>query len=98
MTTAAFDASASTPRYDLRTLPDARCKPWHRRIIRVAWLIARFVRRDPVSFELYRDRFGVSLRSFRRDIAILRDAGLYLDAHPDRGYELLCFRADREAG
>jgi predicted DNA-binding transcriptional regulator YafY len=31
---------------------------------------------------VYKRRFGVSLRSFRRDIVNIRDAGIHLDADP----------------
>jgi predicted DNA-binding transcriptional regulator YafY len=48
-----------------------------------------------ISFELYRDRFGASLRTFRRDLTALRDAGIYLEWHPTRGYKLLYFRGGR---
>ncbi|MDP9024461.1 MAG: hypothetical protein M3N13_03670 [Candidatus Eremiobacteraeota bacterium] len=60
-------------------------------------MIARFLRREAVRFELYEERFGRSVRSFRRDIAALRDAGIYLDTDLHGGYRMLCFRSEREA-
>ena len=54
-----------------------RCK-----IIRIAWLITRLVRHDSVGFAVYRDRFGLGVRSFRRDMASIRDAGVYVDTDP----------------
>ncbi len=66
------------------------------RIVRIAWLVARFVRRDFVPYEVYDDRFGTSLRTFRRDLAAIRDAGLYLDVD-HRGYRMVCFRPERGA-
>jgi hypothetical protein len=99
MTTATFDAPASTPRYNHRTVSSHRIrKPSERPLIRVAWLIARLCRREFVSYERYHERFGVSFRSFGRDIALLRDAGMYLEAHPTHGYKLLWFGADVEGG
>lgn len=68
-----------------------------RPIVRVAWLIARLMRREPVSYAGYEARFGRSLRSFRRDIAALRDAGLYLDTNLHGDYLMLCFRQELEA-
>ena len=50
----------------------------HSRIVRAAWLIARFVRREAVRFELYRDRFGASPQTFRGDLAAVRDAGVHV--------------------
>jgi predicted DNA-binding transcriptional regulator YafY len=46
------------------------------RIVRAAWLIARFVRREAVQFEIYRERFGASPQTFRRDLAAMQDAGV----------------------
>ena len=50
----------------------------HSRIVRAAWLIARFVRREAVRFELYRDRFGASAEIFHRDLAAVQEAGLHV--------------------
>ncbi|MBV8298964.1 MAG: hypothetical protein JO083_05420 [Candidatus Eremiobacteraeota bacterium] len=66
------------------------------RVVRVIWLLARLLRRDPVRFESYRERFGTSLRSFCRDIAALRDAGIYIEAE-NGAYRYICFRPGREA-
>jgi predicted DNA-binding transcriptional regulator YafY len=51
---------------------------------------------ESVSFEDYQRRFGASMRTFRRDIAALRDAGLYIDAAP-HDYRMTCFAADADA-
>ncbi|MDP9024207.1 MAG: helix-turn-helix domain-containing protein [Candidatus Eremiobacteraeota bacterium] len=44
----------------------------------------------------YRCRFGVSLRSFRRDIALLREAGLYIDTATPGTYRMVCFVFDTD--
>jgi hypothetical protein len=54
-----------------------------RSLVRLAWLLRRFVRREPVAYELYRLRFGRSVHAFRGDLAALRAARIY------RGAELL---------
>ena len=78
MTTREFDARASsTRRASFRQ--DRRC----RSITRAAWLLARFIRREPVRFEPYTGRFGTPARVFRSDIAAVRAARIY------RGAELL---------
>ena len=92
MTIREFDAPASitrpaAPSYDSGSRP----------IVRVAWLITRFCRRDPVRFERYEERFARSIRSFRRDLAALRDAGLYLESDRTGDYRMLCFRPERDA-
>jgi predicted DNA-binding transcriptional regulator YafY len=92
MTFHEFDASASTTR-PLSAAQD----PSRRAVVRAAWLIARFLRREAIRFELYHERFGRSMRSFRRDLAALRDAGAYLDYDLQGEYRLLCFRSNREA-
>jgi predicted DNA-binding transcriptional regulator YafY len=66
------------------------------RVVRVAWILTRLLRRDPVRFQSYRERFGASLRSFCRDIATLRDAGVYIEAE-NGAYRYICFRPEREA-
>jgi biotin operon repressor len=98
MTIAEFDAVASAPRFRHPSFPGPQRSQCEQRIIRVAWLVARFARREFVSIERYRDRFGVSVRSFHRDMAALRDAGMYLELHPTRGYKLLYFGGEVEAG
>jgi predicted DNA-binding transcriptional regulator YafY len=97
MTISEFDAPASASRFHQRALPGTHRSPSERPVIRLAWLITRLVRRDPVSFAHYLYRFGHSLRTFRRDMAVLRDAGLYLDTDLRGAYELICFRPDPEA-
>ncbi len=97
MTIAQFDATASTtPRRVAASYPRT-VESEARRIVRVIWLTARLVRRDRVTVQDYRNRFDASLSSFRRDVAALRDAGLYIDADPDAGYRLVYFRADSDA-
>jgi HTH domain len=100
MTTAEFDACASAPRYRRRTVPYTHRmkKPCERTVVRVAWLIARFARREFVAIDRYHERFGVSLRTFRRDLAVLCDAGMYVEAHPTRGYKLPWFGPSIDAG
>lgn len=98
MTVAEFDAPASTPRFDHHAHPGTGRTSLQRRIVRLAWLVTRFVRRDFISVEQYFARFGRSERSFRRDVAVLRDAGLYIEWHPTRGYVLRYFASETEAG
>ena len=75
MTTQYFAVPASiTPRHGIQH------EIGQARIVRIAWLAMRLVRRDVFRFEDYRARFGASVRTFRRDIAALRDAGVYVDA------------------
>jgi len=98
MTTAQFDAPASaTPRRAAASSYPRIVDGTSRKIVRIVWLVTRFVRRDRVDVREYERRFGVSLSSFRRDMVALRDAGLYIDADPDDGYRLICFRPDSDA-
>ena len=97
MTTTRFDALASkTP---------ARRGGQHRRtnragmafrIVRVIWLTAVFSRRERVTIADYRCRFGVSLRSFRRDLALVRQAGFYLESTASGDYRMVCFVLDSD--
>jgi hypothetical protein len=66
-------------------------------IVRVIWLTALFARRQPVTIEEYRRRFGVSVRSFRRDVALLREAGFYLETTAPGDYRMLSFVLDSDA-
>jgi hypothetical protein len=66
------------------------------RLVRLVWLTARFGRPEPVTFDECRGRFGVSLRSFHRDVALLRQAGLYIDTVLPGNYRMLCFLADAD--
>jgi hypothetical protein len=78
MTNRTFGASAPiTP-----PAPSVR-KPGSSRVARGAWLIARFVRQEPVRRKEYQERFGRPVRSFCCEVAALRAAGIY------RGSELL---------
>ena len=102
MTTAVFDASASMPRYvpgrfflSLRKRPP---KPSQRPVVRIAWMIALFAKKSYVSYDDYHFRFACSLRTFKRDLAVLRDAGMYLELHPTYGYRMVWFGPTIEAG
>ena len=66
-------------------------------IVRVVWLTALFARRETVTIAEYRRRFGVSLRSFRRDVALLRQAGFYLETTSPGDYRMLSFMLDSDA-
>jgi hypothetical protein len=66
-------------------------------IVRVIWLTALFARREPVSITEYRRRFGVSVRSFRRDVALLREAGFYLETTAAGHYRMLSLVLDADA-
>jgi hypothetical protein len=66
-------------------------------IVRVVWLTALFARRESVTIADYRRRFGVSVRSFRRDVALLRQAGFYLETVAANQYRMLCFNRDSDA-
>jgi predicted DNA-binding transcriptional regulator YafY len=44
-----------------------------------------------VTIAEYWPRFGVSLRSFRRDLALIREAGFYLEAATAGTYRMVCF-------
>ena len=67
------------------------------RIVRVVWLTALFARRESVTISDYRRPFGVSLRSFRRDVALLRQAGFYLETTSAGNYRMLSFVVDSDA-
>jgi len=49
----------------------------NRRIARGAWLVARLVRREPVRYKEFEERFGRPGRSFCCEVAALRGAGIY---------------------
>jgi hypothetical protein len=66
------------------------------RIVRLVWLAARFARREPVSIADYCRRFGVSLRSFHRDVGVLREAGFEIAPVATRTYRMVCFTADSD--
>ena len=82
MTVRQFDAPASSPR---RAFTEKRSR---HHIARIAWLLARFVCREPVRYEAYEERFGASRHAFRRDLTALRNAGIH------RGTERLGTRSD----
>jgi len=56
-----------------------------------------FARPESVAISDYRRRFGVSLRSFRRDVALLRQAGFYLETTAASNYRMLSFLLDSDA-
>jgi DNA-binding transcriptional ArsR family regulator len=95
MTNARFDAPASkTPaRHGGRFRHTERGSVAFR-LVRVIWLTAIFARRESVTIADYRRRFGVSLRSFRRDLALLREAGFYLETATAGHYRMVCFARD----
>ena len=97
MTYADFDVLTSTTRSVRNTRQAVQRTRSARPIVRTAWLITRLCRREPVTVQAYKRRFGVSLRSFRRDIANIRDAGIYLDADPAGDYRMLYFSSDSDA-
>jgi hypothetical protein len=97
MTVARFDAPASkSPAYYYTHYPHALREGIAFRLVRLIWLTARFARREPVTVADYRLRFGVSLRSFRRDIALLRQAGFQVESSLDGTYRVLCFVFDAD--
>ena len=79
-----------------RTRPDhTPVECGHSRVVRAAWLIARFVRHEAVRFEIYRERFGASPQTFRRDLAAVQDAGVRV-AVENGAYRIAPFRLERE--
>jgi hypothetical protein len=97
MTVARFDASASnSPVRRFARPAHARCVAIAFRVVRLVWLTACFVRRELVSIDDYRGRFGVSLRSFRRDVGVLREAGFQIEPATTRSYQMVCFTFDAD--
>lgn len=97
MTATRFDASASvTPPYHIPLPQYARFEGVAFRIVRLVWLTALLTRRQSVTIADYQRRFGTSLRSFRRDITLLRRAGFYIDADGEGGYRMLSFLTDAD--
>ena len=47
------------------------------RIARGAWLIARLIRKEPVRYKEFQERFGRPGRSFCCEVAALGAAGIY---------------------
>ncbi len=91
-----FDVLTSATRSVRNTRQAVQRTRGTRPIVRAAWIILRLCRREPMTVQLYKRRFGVSLRSFRRDIANIRDAGVYLDGDHGGEYRLLYFAADSD--
>ena len=101
MTTTVFDAPASMPRFAAGRFflsPRKRSpKPSQRPVVRIAWMIALFAKKSYVSYDDYYLRFACSVRTFKRDLAVLRDAGMYLEPHPAHGYRMVWFGPTVEA-
>jgi DNA-binding transcriptional ArsR family regulator len=97
MTRTRFDAPASKipPRRGGR-FPHTERDGIAFRLVRVIWLTALFARRESVTIADYQRRFGVSLRSFRRDLALLREAGFYLETSAVSDYRMVCFTRDSD--
>ncbi len=98
MTNSRFDALASKTRSRRREQQrhtNRGSVAFH--IVRVIWLAALFARRECVTIADYQRRFGVSLRSFRRDVALLRQAGFYLETNAVGNYRMVCFDVDSDA-
>src|SRR6202011_5380007 len=96
MTNARFDAPASkTPLRRGGRFPHTERDGIGFPLVRVVWLPAIFARRESVTIADYRRRFGVSLRSFRRDLALIREAGFYLEAAAAGTYRMVCFASGR---
>ena len=97
MTNARFDAPASkTPLRRGGRFPHTERDGIGFRLVRVVWLTAIFARRESVTIADYRRRFGVSLRSFRRDLALIREAGFYLEAAAAGTYRMVCFAREND--
>jgi hypothetical protein len=95
MTTSRFDAPASkTPLRRHGRFPHTERDGIAFKLVRVIWLTALFARRESVTIASYRRRFGVSLRSFRRDPALIREAGFHLETPEPGHYRMLCFLRD----
>ena len=95
MTNARFDASASkTPARRGGRFRHTERDGVGFRLVRVIWLTAIFARRESVTLADYRRRFGVSLRSFRRDLSLVRQAGFYLETSGAGNYRMVGFARD----
>ena len=66
-------------------------------LVRVIWLTAIFARRESVTIAEYRRRFGVSLRSFHRDLSLVREAGFFLETVATGSYRMVSFARDFDA-
>jgi hypothetical protein len=97
MTVARFDAPASnTPARRFARPVYTRHGAIAFRVVRLIWLAARFARRELVSIDDYCSRFGVSLRSFHRDVGALREAGFEIVPVAMRTYQMVCFAFDSD--
>jgi hypothetical protein len=97
MTTTHFGAPAPNTRAYRYTRPDYASRGAIAfRIIHLVWLTARFARREQITIDDYHRRFGTSLRSFRRDIDVLRQAGFEIEPLMKRTYRMVCFTADSD--
>jgi biotin operon repressor len=97
MTTTRFDAPAPSTRALRYPRPAHACAgALAFRLVRLVWLTARFARRELVSIDDYRRRFGMSLRSFHRDVGVLRQAGFEIEPVVNRTYRMVCFTFDSD--
>jgi hypothetical protein len=97
MTTTRFGAPAPNTRARYYSRPAyASAGALGFRLIRLVWLTARFARREFVTIDDYRRRFGMSLRSFHRDVGILRQAGFEIEPVMKRTYRMVCFTFDSD--
>jgi hypothetical protein len=95
MTNARFDAPASkTPARRGGRFRHTERGSIGFRLVRVIWLTAIFARRESVSIADYRRRFGVSRRSFHRDLSLVRQAGFYLETATTGSYRVVSFARD----
>lgn len=72
-------------------------KPWERYDVRFVWLVMRLASGEDISYRVYRTRFDRCVRSYYRDIAVLREAGLYIVPEGRGRYRFVCFCGDLEA-
>ena len=97
MTTTRFGAPAPNTRARHYTRPaHASHGALGFRLTRLVWLTARFARRELVSIDDYRRRFAMSIRSFHRDVGILRQAGFEIEPLKKSTYRMVCFTFDSD--
>src|ERR1700736_702691 len=97
MTSTRFDAPASKtpPRRGGRFRHTERDGAAFR-LVPVIWRTALFTRREAVTIATYHRGFVVSLRSFRRDLALIREAGFYLETAAAGNCRMVCFTRDAD--
>jgi len=69
---------SSVARRGVLTQPDAQ-RDVNCTLVRLLWMIEYLTRKPILRLSDCRQRWGVSLRTFRRDLARLRDAGFIID-------------------